>query len=225
MITRTDYKIILVYLILFVAIYLIFIGQPFWNGFIPYLVGIGTKVASAKIYDVAIFPLYPIFLIIEIVISFVPVIATRRSKSKIPKKEKIALIIPCHKASNVIRETIVKALKVFSKDEIYVVDNGNSPTPLDDTKDICCELGVNYFWCPVGSKDKAIYVGAQIAETKFIMQIDDDVWLNEDMSFPIKDDTHCIGYTISAKSHTDESTNLLQQLQDIEYKTCNNIFN
>lgn len=63
-----------------------------------------------------------------------------------------ALIIPCYKAATIIEATLVAAKKVFPARQIFVIANGNSPTPLDETEDICKVHGVNHIWVPVGSK-------------------------------------------------------------------------
>ena len=43
-------------------------------------------------------------------------------------------------------------MRVFPKENIYVLNNGNSPLPQDETPDICKEYGVNHLWIPKGSK-------------------------------------------------------------------------
>lgn len=63
-----------------------------------------------------------------------------------------ALIIPCYKAESIISATLEAAKKVFPARQIFVIANGNNPTPLDNTEDICKLHGVNHIWVPVGSK-------------------------------------------------------------------------
>ena len=48
--------------------------------------------------------------------------------------------------------TLAAALKIFPAKNIFVIANGNSPTPLDNTEEICQQYGVNHVWSPVGSK-------------------------------------------------------------------------
>jgi hypothetical protein len=78
---------------------------------------------------------------------------------------------------------------------------------------------VNYIWSNIGSKLVAIYVGVRAAEGyKYIMQIDDDMELEEDMTFPIDTYADCIAYTISAISKYKTKNNIIQHCQDVEYK-------
>jgi hypothetical protein len=50
---------------------------------------------------------------------------------------------------------------------------GNSPTPLDNTEEICSQYGVNHIWSPVGSKIVAQFVGCYAAKDfKNILLID-----------------------------------------------------
>lgn len=63
-----------------------------------------------------------------------------------------ALIIPCYKSAGIIEATLEAAKKVFPPEHIFVIANGNSPTPLDNTEDICKRHGVHHVWIPVGSK-------------------------------------------------------------------------
>lgn len=63
-----------------------------------------------------------------------------------------AIIIPCYKSASIIEATLEAAKKVFPPEHIFVIANGNSPTPLDNTEDICKRHGVHHVWIPVGSK-------------------------------------------------------------------------
>jgi hypothetical protein len=57
-----------------------------------------------------------------------------------------------YKAAQLIGPTLAAALKIFPAKNIFVIANGNSPTPLDNTEEICQQYGVNHVWSPVGSK-------------------------------------------------------------------------
>jgi hypothetical protein len=68
-----------------------------------------------------------------------------------------ALLIPAYKAATIVPETIEAALRVFPPEvcqsrspckpdltftqNIYVIANGNSPTPLDNTEEVCQKYG------------------------------------------------------------------------------------
>lgn len=202
----------LYYIFLFATIYFVFIGIPFWDGFFYWLW------KAIRVFKLAYG--YLMFLLLEFCLTVIPIIIYRRKhiKTKTEKTNDIALIIPCHKAGDIIKDTLEAALKVFEPQNIFVIDNGNSSEPLDNTNLICEELGINYKWVSVGSKVAAIYVGAKITKNyKYVMQIDDDVFLNEDMSFPVDENTDCIAYMISADSHRGNK-NIIHHLQDMEYK-------
>ncbi len=60
--------------------------------------------------------------------------------------ESTALVIPAYKSEKILPATIIAALKIFPPDHIYVICNGNSPTPLDNSEDVCDKYGVNHIW-------------------------------------------------------------------------------
>lgn len=108
----------------------------------------------------------------------------------------------------------------------------SATVPLDNTEDICREMGVRHLWVPIGSKIAAQYVGAAAAyQFRYCLLIDDDVALPD--VFPIvterielgkEGDEHgnakvkCIGYTLNATDEELGRGNLCQQAQDLEYK-------
>lgn len=104
-----------------------------------------------------------------------------------------------------------------------MIANGNSPTPLDNTEEVCREHGVNHVWSPIGSKIVAQYVGCYAAkEFASVLLIDDDCALPP--NFPIvsqqlKGKVMCIGYTIKSVGPNSSKGTLCQQAQDLEYKT------
>lgn len=131
-------------------------------------------------------------------------------------------MIPCYKSANIIGPTLEAALKIFPPSHIFVIANGNSPTPLDDTELVCRPYGVNHVWSPVGSKIVAQFVGCYAAKGfKNVLLIDDDCALPP--SFPIVSDRmtpmiKCIGYTIKSVGPESSRGTLCQQAQDLEYK-------
>lgn len=149
-----------------------------------------------------------------------------------------ALMIPCYKAANLIGPTLEAATKIFPPSHIFVVANGmsakqsntsrandiagNSPTPLDNTEEICRPFGVNHIWSPVGSKIVAQFVGCYAAKDfKNVLLIDDDCALPP--NFPIVSDrlkgsVMCMGYTIKSVGPNSSKGTLCQQAQDLEYK-------
>lgn len=68
------------------------------------------------------------------------------------------------KSAKIIGPTLEAATKIFPPRHIFVVANGNNPTPLDDTEAVCDTYGVNHVWSPVGSKIVAQFVGCYAAK-------------------------------------------------------------
>ena len=142
--------------------------------------------------------------------------------NRTPGVHNTALMIPCYKSANIIGPTLEAALKIFPPSHIFVIANGNSPTPLDDTELVCRPYGVNHVWSPVGSKIVAQFVGCYAAKGfKNVLLIDDDCALPP--NFPIVSDRmtpmiKCIGYTIKSVGPESSRGTLCQQAQDLEYK-------
>lgn len=133
-----------------------------------------------------------------------------------------ALIIPCYKSAQIIGPTLKAALEIFPPENIFVIANGNSDTPLDDTEDVCRPYGVNHLWVPVGSKIVAQFAGCYAAKGfDNVLLIDDDCALPP--NFPIVSDRlkgqiKCIGYTIKSVGPESSKGTWCQQAQDLEYK-------
>jgi len=131
-------------------------------------------------------------------------------------------MIPCYKSAGLIANTLEAALKIFPPSHIFVIANGNSPTPLDNTEEVCRPYGVNHIWSPIGSKIVAQFVGCYAAKAfKNVLLIDDDCALPD--NFPVvterlTDRVKCIGYTIKSVGPNSSKGNLCQQAQDLEYK-------
>jgi hypothetical protein len=113
-------------------------------------------------------------------------------------------------------------LKIFKPEQIFIINNGKSPTPLDDTEDVCKEFGVNHVWVPIGSKIIAEFIGVHLAKRyKYCLLIDDDVHIPANLPLPtdrIKGKTACLGYTIKSTGTNGTKGTLIQQAQDFEYK-------
>lgn len=133
-----------------------------------------------------------------------------------------ALIIPAYKAAAVLPQTIEAALKIFKASQIFIINNGNTPEPQDNTAEVCAKYGVNHAWVPIGSKIIAEFVGAALTNKyKYIMLIDDDVHLPANLPIVtnrINVKTKCIGYTIKSTGANGAIGTVIQQCQDVEYK-------
>lgn len=132
------------------------------------------------------------------------------------------MLVPCYKSAGLIAATLDAAIKIFPPKQIFVIANGNSPTPLDDTEEVCKPYGVNHIWSPVGSKIVAQFVGCYAAkEYKDVLLIDDDCALPP--NFPVVGDrlvgkVKSIGYTIKSVGPNSSKGTLCHQAQDLEYK-------
>ena len=205
-------KIIAYYLTLLSFIYFVLVGVPLWDGL---FYGGYQYLKSPSVYVP-----FPIILVLDALFTLIPLLVYSRKIGEVKERQSnTALIIPCHKAEKVLPKTLQSALEIFDAKSVYVIDNGNEEKPSDGTPAICAELGVNYLYVPCGSKIAAIFVGACITKDyEFVVQIDDDIQLDKNMTFPTSEQTHCIAYTISATNFNGDEK-LIHKFQDVEYKT------
>lgn len=216
-----------IYTILVCFIYFVLIGMPLWKGAVYWMYWlISTKfvIAGGWSITIAIAAFYS-FAPLLIFFEREPPIIDRPDdfdRASIPGVATTALLIPCYKSANLIGPTLEAALKVFPASHIFVIANGNSETPLDNTEDICVPYGVNHIWCPVGSKIVAQFVGCYAAKGfKNVLLIDDDCALPP--NFPVvserlTDKVRSIGYTIKSVGPESSKGTYCQQAQDLEYK-------
>lgn len=216
-----------IYTILVCFIYFVLIGMPLWKGAVYWMYWlISTKfvIAGGWSITIAIAAFYS-FAPLLIFFEREPPIIDRPDdfdRASIPGVATTALLIPCYKSANLIGPTLEAALKVFPASHIFVIANGNSETPLDNTEDICIPYGVNHIWCPVGSKIVAQFVGCYAAKGfKNVLLIDDDCALPP--NFPVvserlTDKVRSIGYTIKSVGPESSKGTYCQQAQDLEYK-------
>ncbi|QKX60961.1 uncharacterized protein TRUGW13939_08107 [Talaromyces rugulosus] len=220
-----------VYVILLAFIYLVLVGLPLWNGAVYWLYWV---VKNKFVIEGG----WAIVLGLSTLYAYLPLLILFEKDPPAPnavddeidveanklrdRVENTALMIPCYKSASIIGPTLEAALKIFPAQNIYVIANGNSATPLDDTEDVCRPYGVNHIWSPVGSKIIAQFVGCY-ATKKFenVLLIDDDCLLPA--NFPVVSDrlvgrVKCIGYTIKSVGPNSSKGTFCQQAQDLEYK-------
>ena len=98
------------------------------------------------------------------------------------EKESIAYLIPAFNEGAVIEPTILSLLKITSKDNIYLVDDGSS----DQTLLIAMSYLVNVTTIPNGGKANAINRGIEIFDLtnkyKYIMPVDADTLIPENLA-------------------------------------------
>ncbi|KAH0343723.1 glycosyl transferase, partial [Aureobasidium melanogenum] len=215
------------YLILVAFVYFVLIGVPLWKGAVYWLYWVFQhKFAVAGTWSITIGIAF-IYAYTPLLVFFekdppMPADLDNIDPTRTPGVHNTALMIPCYKSAKIIGPTLDAALKIFPPSHIFVIANGNSPTPLDDTEVVCRPYGVNHVWSPVGSKIVAQFVGCYAARGfKNVLLIDDDCALPP--NFPIVSDRmtpmiKCIGYTIKSVGPESSRGTLCQQAQDLEYK-------
>ena len=216
------------YVIILAFVYLVLVGMPLWKGAVYWLYWVVknkfvvTGTWSVTLGVATIYAFAPLLVQFEKYPAMPEGYPDNIDPNKTPGVLDTALLIPCYKSENIIGPTLVAALKVFPASHIYVLANGNSPTPLDNTEAVCDKYGVNHVWSPVGSKIIAQFVGCYAARRfKNVLLIDDDCALPP--NFPIVSDRmkgkiQCIGYTIKSVGPESSKGTYCQQAQDLEYK-------
>ncbi|KAK5115863.1 hypothetical protein LTR85_009457 [Meristemomyces frigidus] len=216
-----------IYLLIILFIYFVLVGVPLWKGAVWWLYWVvNNKFVVSGTWSITI-GLALIYAYAPLLMLFekeppMPENIDDIDPTKTPGVHNTALLIPCYKSAKIIGPTLEAALKVFPASHIYVLANGNSPTPLDDTEEVCRPYGVNHIWSPVGSKIVAQFVGCYAAKHfENVLLIDDDCALPA--NFPIVSDrmtgkVKCIGYTIKSVGPGSSKGTLCQQAQDLEYK-------
>ncbi|KAH8898854.1 glycosyl transferase, partial [Thozetella sp. PMI_491] len=218
-----------IYLLLLAFIYLVLIGMPLWKGAVYWLVAywvVQNKLVLQGGWSITMgVALFYAFGPLCILFEKEPPLVERSEdfdRTELPGVATTALLIPCYKSANIIGPTLEAALKIFPPSHIFVIANGNSETPLDNTEEVCSTYGVNHIWSPVGSKIVAQYVGCYAAKHFHnVLLIDDDCALPP--NFPIVSDrikgkVKCIGYTIKSVGPDSSKGTWCQQAQDLEYK-------
>ncbi|KAL8712682.1 MAG: hypothetical protein Q9220_003214 [cf. Caloplaca sp. 1 TL-2023] len=213
------------YLFLVASVYLGLVGLPLWRGAVWYMYILFQKHLVLKAGLAITFGLAFLYAFTPLLINFEPTAPIPEVEEGVHSKgrsQDTALIIPCYKSENLIGETLEAALKIFPKENIFVVANGNSPEPLDGTAAVCEQYDVSHTWSPLGSKIIAQFVGCFVARRfPHVLLIDDDCLLPP--NFPIVSDrlrgnVKCIGYIMRATGPSGSKGTLCQQAQDLEYK-------
>ncbi|KAH7126079.1 nucleotide-diphospho-sugar transferase [Dactylonectria macrodidyma] len=214
------------YIFLLCFIYFVLVGIPLWKGAVWYLYREVHKTFDVTVGVSIVFGIAALYAFAPLLVLFendpAPVETFTCNATKISSVRNTALIIPCYKSAQLIGKTLDAAMKIFPRENIFVIANGNSPTPLDSTEQICALYGVAHLWCPIGSKIVAQFVGCYAAKAfKDVLLIDDDCTLPA--NFPIVGDrlvgkVKAIGYTIKSVGTNGSKGNYCQQTQDFEYK-------
>lgn len=145
-------------------------------------------------------------------------------------RSKSFVVIAAHNSGKEIGKTVYSLLTTLNPEQIYIADNGNSPTPTDNTKEIVVNLGLpeeNYYYIPIASKVNALYTTALDVkekndhngiEYKYIGLLDDDTMVPD--NFRIDEDLF-EDNSVSALSYgiqVHNPKNIVEKLVDWEYK-------
>ncbi|KAL4860975.1 hypothetical protein BDV12DRAFT_191392 [Aspergillus spectabilis] len=214
-----------IYTLFAAFIYLVLIGVPLWNGAVFWLYWV---MKHKFVFQGG----WAIVIAVLICYAYIPLLITFEPDSPEPeyyaqrniesRALNTALLIPTYRSAPILGRTLEAALKVFPAQNVYIVANGNSSTPLDNTEEICKVHGVNHIWSPVGSKIIALFVGCYaVKRFRSVLVMDDDCILPENfvvVASRLTDTTRCIGYTIKAVGPSAQGNTWCQKAQDLEYK-------
>ncbi|PYH45587.1 glycosyltransferase family 2 protein [Aspergillus saccharolyticus JOP 1030-1] len=213
------------YTLLLLFVYLVLVGQPLWGGAIYWLYWVmrnkfvfqgGWAIVISLVIFYSFAPLLTLFE------KDLPDPEYYQNRNINPAAPDTALLIPCYRSAPVIAKTLEAALKIFPASHVYVIANGDSTNPLDNTEEICRRYGVNHIWCPVGSKIIALFVGCYAAKVfRYVLLTDDDCVLPANFPVAISrltDEVRCVGYTIKVTGSESSKGTYCQQAQDLEYK-------
>ncbi|KAJ5177050.1 uncharacterized protein N7482_002927, partial [Penicillium canariense] len=217
-----------IYVLLILFVYFVLIGVPLWKGAVWWLYWVvANKFVIQGGYAITI-GVAALYAFLPLLILFEKDPAQKNETSDTDPEHRAenvkttALLIPCYKSANIIGPTLKAALEIFPLENIFVIANGNSETPLDNTEEVCRPYGVNHLWVPIGSKIVAQFAGCYAARGfENVLLIDDDCALPP--NFPIVSDrlkgkVKCIGYTIKSVGPNSSKGTFCQQAQDLEYK-------
>lgn len=149
-------------------------------------------------------------------------VENNEDEETIAANENMAIVIPSHNSADTISATIHACLKIVRPHQIFVIDNGNSLLPTDNTLEVIKHISesINYYWHPRGNKTIAQYIGALLAKQyKWCLTIDDDVLPPPKFKFDkllLETGVQAIFYPITAIG-LDGKTSWLIRCQGLEY--------
>ena len=144
---------------------------------------------------------------------------------KLISLEKTAVIIPCHKGYDEIKNNRLM-LQMKFKNNIFIADNNNNEGKNIEFEEYCFEYGLNYLYYPIPNKTNAIlktteHIKRVYPFIKKIVLLDDDTVINND--FFIRDDLlkdpTTAGYTCCIGIHNINEKNIISKWIDFEYRT------
>lgn len=142
-----------------------------------------------------------------------------------PDTDRVGIVIACHNSATRIGATLISCLQHVKPEQIYVIDNGDSNLPADDTYQVVKKIhpNINYIWGHIGNKTMSQYIGTLYASMhgrEFILTLDDDMRLERNFRFGVEQITQkcrALFYAIRAV-HPEGKDSLIINWQDLEYK-------
>jgi glycosyltransferase involved in cell wall biosynthesis len=147
----------------------------------------------------------------------------REIKANHLKNKDIAVVIPTHLAADKIEATIRSLLIHVKPHQIFIIDNGHSDAPMDNTREVIARISVdiNYVWGHKGNKTYAQLIGTFLAnDFKYIYTSDDDMRVPRFFSFGaerINDNVKAVCYPILGVHPEPGLTNWWIRAQSLEY--------
>lgn len=179
------------------------------------------------------FWIFPFYLLSEFCFIVLNIIGQQKDKTyidnlteedKYNSLENTAVIIPCHKGYNEIKNN--RERLQFKFRNIFIADNNNNEGENEDFKEYCIDYGMYYLYYSLPNKTNAILKTAEYIKNKFpfikkIILLDDDTVVNND--FFIREDLlenpTTAGYTCCIGIYDIANKNYLEKWIDFEYRT------
>lgn len=113
--------------------------------------------------------------------------AGKRWKNDPKFLRRIGVVIPCHKSALEIGNVLKQVMKYIPPQNICVCDNGNFDWPADNTFEVVKAVHprIQYTFIAQGHKTRALWTGAHRIpkRCKYIMHLDDDTMISDNMVF------------------------------------------
>ena len=179
------------------------------------------------------FWIFPFYLLSEFCFIVLNIIGQQKDKTyidnlteedKYNSLENTAVIIPCHKGYNEIKNN--RERLQFKFKNIFIADNNNNEGENEDFKEYCINYGMYYLYYSLPNKTNAILKTTEYIKNKFpfmkkIILLDDDTVVNND--FFIREDLlenpTTAGYTCCIGIYDIANKNYLEKWIDFEYRT------
>lgn len=218
------YSIYLEILVILMASYALGVN---WPGFI------NDYVNHSDIFFLALllYTYEPIKLMIAMAVTPAYTIPNKnRVLPSIEANQSLGFLIPCHHSEDVILETVRSCLRHVKQEQIFILDNGKSEYPSDNTGALLKRYfpNVNYIYIPIPSKTKALRYGAEFAQEKypFVFLIDDDVRVPAEFIFKkyvFDSDPYLKGLVLPLRAIAEYQpgtflSRLITSWQDLEYQ-------